>query len=482
MKNKLRKIAIFLCLMPLTVFSQEVIDSEINGKGVLELYRFGHSEFIMNNHNPVIWSTKNTATGNYPFTNGDLGHLVLQPRTSATRDILMITGQGDKVRLAVKGSGNIGIGTTEPFSKLEVDGDISLERTNKIQFLYDDGSRKHLRAYIRSTQGSNTGDAADDYNSLVFGVGNKNEAMKIDGNGRVGIGTSNPNFKLDVKGIISNGASDFILGKLDGRDQGTKLSNRALVHFSDDRLFINYDGDFEGGVNIPSGVVLGSTSKLSGNLSNGPALAIGDSDTGLKQMGDGKLGVFTNNVERLRVDGAGIKVDTGTDYSFVRIGREAHDAIIADNRDDKFYGGGYWFRVHDESLGNKYRDVMILSSSGNVGIGVRNPQNKLSVNGTIWAKEVKVSLTDAADWVFEEDYDLKPLSEVKKFVQENKHLPEIPSAEEFRKEDLKVSEMTNKLLQKIEELTLYTIEQEEKLEAQEYRIKRLENLLIHHNN
>ncbi|MGY5351845.1 hypothetical protein ACXGQW_04660 [Wenyingzhuangia sp. IMCC45533] len=138
--------------------------------------------------------------------------------------------------------------------------------------------------------------------------------------------------------------------------------------------------------------------------------------------------------------------------------------------DDKFVIGSTYY---GDGL---FKPVMTVLTNGNIGIGVSDPKNKLSVNGPIWATEVKVSLTDAADWVFEEDYDLKPLSELKKFVLKNKHLPEIPSAEEFRREDLKVSEMTNKLLQKIEELTLYTIKQEEKLEAQGKELERMNQL------
>jgi len=58
-------------------------------------------------------------------------------------------------------------------------------------------------------------------------------------------------------------------------------------------------------------------------------------------------------------------------------------------------------------------------------------------------------LTDGADWVFEDDYDLKPLPEIEKIIKTNKHLPEIPSTDDFRKNDVKVSEVTNKLLQKM---------------------------------
>lgn len=114
--------------------------------------------------------------------------------------------------------------------------------------------------------------------------------------------------------------------------------------------------------------------------------------------------------------------------------------------------------------GGSVNEKLRINSNGNVGIGTTDPKNKLSVNGTIWAKEVKVSLSDAADWVFDANYKLKPLADVEKYIYENKHLPEIPSAEEFRQNDMNLSEMSNKLLQKIEELTLYAIEQQKELD------------------
>jgi hypothetical protein len=127
------------------------------------------------------------------------------------------------------------------------------------------------------------------------------------------------------------------------------------------------------------------------------------------------------------------------------------------------------------------QEKMRIMSNGNVGIGITDPKNKLSVNGTVWAKEVKVSLTDAADWVFDTNYKLRPLAEVEKFINENKHLPEVPSAEEFRQNDMNVSQMSNKLLQKIEELTLYVIEQNKKLEEQQKNIVEQQNIVKEQN-
>ncbi|MFC7526752.1 hypothetical protein ACFQRK_22535 [Parapedobacter sp. GCM10030251] len=105
-----------------------------------------------------------------------------------------------------------------------------------------------------------------------------------------------------------------------------------------------------------------------------------------------------------------------------------------------------------------------LSVSGNVGIGTNNPQAKLAVNGNILAKEVKVK-TDISvpDYVFEPDYDLPALDEVEAYVKEHKHLPEIPSATDIKRDGLDLAEMNLSLLKKVEELTLYIIDQQQQL-------------------
>ena len=118
-----------------------------------------------------------------------------------------------------------------------------------------------------------------------------------------------------------------------------------------------------------------------------------------------------------------------------------------------------------------------INSSGNVGIGTTNlsPDYKLSVNGKIRAKEIQVE-TDWADFVFEDDYQLRSLSEVNNFIKENKHLPDIPSEKQVKEEGISVGEMNAKLLQKIEELTLYLIDQNKKIEDLQKEVSQLKSL------
>jgi len=102
-------------------------------------------------------------------------------------------------------------------------------------------------------------------------------------------------------------------------------------------------------------------------------------------------------------------------------------------------------------------------SNGNLGIGNTTPQEKLSVNGNIRAKEIKVETANWPDYVFEEDYQLTPLSEIETFIKVNKHLPDIPSAQKIAEDGLSVGEMNKLLLKKIEELTLHLIEKDKEI-------------------
>jgi len=109
---------------------------------------------------------------------------------------------------------------------------------------------------------------------------------------------------------------------------------------------------------------------------------------------------------------------------------------------------------------------MIINAAGNVGIGTISPQELLSVKGNIRAHQIKVETSNWPDYVFQPDYDLKSLESVEKYINENGHLPELPKAEVIHKEGYSLNEMDKILLKKIEELTLYII-QEKKSNAEQ---------------
>lgn len=116
--------------------------------------------------------------------------------------------------------------------------------------------------------------------------------------------------------------------------------------------------------------------------------------------------------------------------------------------------------------------------SGNIGVGTDSPDAKLTVKGDIHTQEVKVDLNGAVapDFVFEETYALRTLEETENYIQLNKHLPEIPSASEMEENGFELKEMNLKLLQKVEELTLYLIIQNKQNKEQQERIEKLEKV------
>jgi hypothetical protein len=124
------------------------------------------------------------------------------------------------------------------------------------------------------------------------------------------------------------------------------------------------------------------------------------------------------------------------------------------------FGFRFLFRntVSSDSDGqHQLGEFLRITDLGNVGIGTPSPDYKLDVLGTIRANEVKVA-TGWSDFVFKPDYDLPTIQEVESYIDQNGHLPDIPSAEEVKADGINLGEMNAKLLQKIEELTLYAIE------------------------
>lgn len=146
-------------------------------------------------------------------------------------------------------------------------------------------------------------------------------------------------------------------------------------------------------------------------------------------------------------------------------------------------GDSVGFQYHDGyGLINKYltrleHDVHI--TSGKLGIGTTSFDDgpdiyKLSVNGRVRAHAVKV-YTDWADYVFEPDYQLPSLYDVEAYIEANGHLKDIPSATEVESNGIELGEMNKLLLQKIEELTLYTIALKRQLDTLADKVETHEN-------
>ncbi len=350
-------------------------------------------------------------------------------------------------------TGNVGIGTNNPFYKLDVRGDGSFYIGSKIDYLPAQGS------YYFTSGALNLSSP----NLINYPAGIENNVLAIDGN----------QIQSYVRSIDDGSISDYAtamslnaLGGNLGIGTNTALANAKLT--------IQTDANFSTGLLIrnPSNSIEFKT--YLGGPANGNAISMGTT-------GNNPFVLYTNSSNRLFIHGNGnlgigtdvldantkLTLQTPTDnYSALSLSNPSGSAKF-----NAFIGGSA--NGNSISLGTPGAMPLVfytnganriyINSSGNVGIGTDNPTYKLSVNGNVRSKEVVVE-SGWADFVFDKKYNLLPLLEVEKYINKNKHLPNIPSAEEIQTNGLKVGELQTKMMQKIEELTLYVIELKKEIE------------------
>lgn len=271
------------------------------------------------------------------------------------------------------------------------------------------------------------------------------EKVTINANGNVGIGTTNPNEKLDVRGnlYINAGVNDnYIFWEGHNMTMGTKPgsyyhnvfslkpggSSQGKLYSRLQMFSANSESDYEKNVLINSG---------GNSYFNGGNVGIGT--TAPEQ----KLDVVDGSVQVRNVaNGRKIKLDAG-------------------NGSIDLTGGT--MQLNRFSTNN----ISLARGGGNVAVGTLLAPTgyKLAIAGKTITEEVKVQLqTNWPDYVFEKDYKLPTLTEVEQYINEKGHLKNIPSAKEVKDNGgIELGKMNAKLLEKIEELTLYTIEQEKEI-------------------
>jgi hypothetical protein len=299
-------------------------------------------------------------------------------------------------------TGNVGIGTVDPLSKLTVAGSITINgglnnTLTRPAILASTSEYGEIRAYsmhgnvsddgfLRLSAGGGTTPWAKTYidisgysvvpdmnRNIVFGTSG-GERMRIDQAGNIGIGTASPDAKLVVNGDVKVKENLFISGSSGGYTGG----DNPVLYFGVNNGFAK--------INVPFG--------------------------------------------------------------------------------DKMILSSY----HGYTFNTSYNGTTALPSltigiTGDVGIGTINPDAKLTVAGNIHAREVKITVNAGVvpDYVFANGYKLKSLQEVEEYIKKNSHLPEIPSAKEIEKNGLMLAEMNMGLLKKMEEMTLYMIEQDKEM-------------------
>jgi hypothetical protein len=431
----------------------------------------GNSQIFDDGTNIAIGSTSNS----YKLA------VVVPP--SADRDIFLAGMSGVSNGFTIKRvsssfvysmiDGNVGIGTSSPSVALHVSGASNFA--------------SRIRASKTSSGTIEMGADRDTYNSpYISALTNSNldfftndtHRMRITSAGNTLINTTTDNGidKLQVNGSATITATDNSGNRINPLNVLTITAdnpNYPYDYFGGSILFKNrsyLNGIvnssrirsviYDNGNNLGGGIWFETTQTAGASLT--PSMVISNS---------GNVGIGTTSpADKFQVLGSGQFGSNGTGSYGLAISNNDQSNVRA--RFSNTGTGGQIFSLVGGNPGISNSGFAIydetnaasrfyIGSTGNVGIGTTVPGSyKLAVEGTIGARKMKITQQGIpwADYVFHDDYQLRSLESLDKYIQQYKHLPEVPTTKEVNENGLDVADTQALLLKKIEELTLYMIE------------------------
>lgn len=353
----------------------------------------------------------------------------------------------DLVRGVISNTGDYGIGTDAPDARLDVHGDVIIEETLDVN---------GITRVNDATSSTNPGNGA----LIVAGGAGIDENVNIgndldvanDGHigGSLGVNTDNPNARLDVHG-------DAIIESTLDVDGITRINNGSQSNSA-----------ATGALRVAGGAGIGLNLNVGQNLDvNQNANVDGNARVGGNGYIAGNLGVGTTNpLQKLHVVGNRIRLGNAGNNRFVDL------RIDGAGNDINSFGQDLFIR----SMNNENVYINSQPGDGRVGIGTTNiPAGYLlAVDGNVICEEVRVQLSgNWPDYVFANNYQLKPLSEVEAQINTLGHLPDSPSAAEVETSGIELSKIVTTQQKQVEELFLYVIELNKKIERLEAENKEL---------
>ncbi|MFC1226714.1 hypothetical protein ACFE6N_23120 [Pedobacter sp. BG31] len=296
-------------------------------------------------------------------------------------------------------------------------------------------------------------------------------------NGNVGIGLTDPTDKFQIEGnqfsIRNATTNNGIIFNVNAFGHPAILPTNGIGTMDKSLLLAPYGGNIGIGLNNP-------TSKLDvfGNITSfNAAFGQTNSNTSTKNYAN-----FSSNNHGTVLMSSNLFFSDNDDLKIANTHPSMSGASVVIPGNGQNHQGGILFYTNTPgpvTEGQAFTGMlsMTIKANGDVGIGTGMPREKLSVNGNIRAREIKVEATNWPDYVFEKGYKVGTLEELESYIKANKHLPDMPTAKDIEANGLELGEVVKMQQKKIEELTLHLIEKDKQINNQNTKVKDLESRL-----